>query len=53
MVERPPRAIQWFPGVSCEHPVPIDITTLAMPYCIAICNACGGEWHWPKIGWRR
>lgn len=51
MTERLPRALQWFPGVSCEHPAPIDVTMLGQAYCAAICDACGTEWYWPKRRW--
>ena len=51
-VPRLPRAIQWFGGVSCQHPLPIDTTTLGEGYETAMCNACGTHWHQKRWTWR-
>lgn len=48
MVDRLPRAIQWFPGVSCMHPVPIDVTVMGDTFHTATCPACGAYWYWRK-----
>jgi hypothetical protein len=34
----------------CQHPVPINITTLGSPNLQYQCNACGGRWEEPRDG---
>lgn len=42
---RLPRVAPWFPGVSCEHPMPFDITVMGDAYTTVMCSSCLARWH--------
>lgn len=50
--ERLTRAPQWFAGVSCQHPHPIDITALNDGYETCMCNGCGTRYGQRPWTWR-